>query len=199
MANPSLVSQMRSTYARRVVNSFRDRGIDSSRDRSSLTGRRLLLIPCLIALTLPACAPKPSAVTPSIVGVVTSIEVRQSADPLVHLANGRAFDMTGAEALLGGMPFHGELLVAGGEGESRWYYAATSSAGHPFDAPDCPFTISASDIWEEANAVVFGFGVRLPKDANYLRPTPEKEMYSRAIFCVDADGEVTKALSYEPH
>lgn len=100
--------------------------------------------------------------------------------------------MTGAEALRGGMPFVGELLLAGGTGDDRWFYAATSSAGHPFDAPDCPFTISAGDVWEEPDAMVFGIGLRLPKSGAYVPYEPRKDPYRDAIFCVGRDGEVTR-------
>jgi hypothetical protein len=153
-----------------------------------LAVRRSLLVPCLIALTLPACSPKPTAVTPSIVGVVTSIEVRQSADPLVHLASGQAFDVTGAKALLGGMPFQGELLVAGGEGEFRWYYALRTN-----DDPDCPFLMSDGDAWEEPDAITFAVGLRLFKASDYQRPEPIRDFYDRSLFCVNEQGEITKA------
>lgn len=191
MASPSLVSLVRWHRICRAVNSCRYRWPGPFADQSRLAVRRFLLLPCLIALALPACSGKPSAVTPSIVGVVESSYDELAASPVIRLDDGTTFDTSGAKALRGGRPFHGELLLAGGSGDDRWFYAATSSADQPWASPDCPFTVSAGDVWEEPDAMVFGVGLRLPKAAAYVPYEPRKEPYRDAIFCVNGDGEVT--------
>lgn len=150
--------------------------------------RRFLLVPCLIAFTLPACSPKPSAVTPSIVGVVESSDTDLDVTSVVRLEGGSTFDMAGARALLGGRPFQGELLVAGGEGEFRWYYALRTN-----DDPGCPFLMSDGDAWEEPDAITFAVGLRLFKASDYQRPEPIRDFYDRSLFCVNEQGEITKA------
>lgn len=145
------------------------------------------MVPFVIALTLPACSLKPGAVTPSTVGVVTAIEPRSTADPIYQLRDGSAYDSEGAKPLLGGAPFVGELLVAGGSGNDRWYYALRTNEG---DA-GCPFLMSDGDAWEEPDALVFEMGLRLVKADGYVRPRPIREIYDHSLFCVNKGGQVT--------
>lgn len=199
MARPSLVARVRASSADLTSHTLDEQSATRHLRRSVAAVRGFLLVPFVIALTLPACSLKPSAVTPSIVGVVRSSLTDLDVTSVVTLEDGTTFDMAGAKPLLGGRPFQGELLVAGGSGNDRWYYALPTSKDQPFDSVNCRYTITASDIWEEPDAVVFGFGLRLSKGDVYVRPEPLREMYARGLFCVSEAGEVTKALSYEPH
>lgn len=82
-------------------------------------------------------------------------------------------------------PSVGELLIAGerNDGE-RWYYALTDG-----DRP-CLFYISFSGVWDEADAIVWGFGLRLLKSADYVPPDLVRERYDHIVLCVNERGEV---------
>ncbi len=141
----------------------------------------------ILLWTLPSCSSKPaSAVTPSIVGVVESTNGELNTTTVVRLADGSTFDIAGAEVLVGGRPFYGELLLAGDNGGDRWYY--------PLGSRDlgsaCPFVISDGEAWEEEDAIIFEVGIRLLKAPDYRRPEPQRDVYDRSLFCVNKDGRV---------
>ena len=138
---------------------------------------------CLVAFV--GCSAKPAEpVTPSIVGVVASPDDELIRTPVVRLADGTTLDLTGAEPLLGGAPRSGELLIAGEKDGERWYYALTA------DDFQCPFRVSSHDAWDEPDAIVLGFGLRLVKAVDYEPPALAREYYPGIVLCVNERGEV---------
>ena len=138
---------------------------------------------CLLALV--GCSDKPAdPVTPTIVGVVESSDDELVQTPVVQLSDGTNYDLTGATPLVGRGPRQGELLIAGEQNDGeRWYHALTA------DDSRCPFRVSGK-LWEEPDAVVLEFGLRLLKADDYEPPDLPLESYGGLLLCVNEHGEV---------
>jgi hypothetical protein len=126
--------------------------------------------------------------TPSVVGVINSVERLGNNRVLVTLDGGREVEIALGEATaVGGYPDPraGYLLLYGEELDGAWYVAVSGN-------PSC-FGIGARAI-DHGDAIVFNFGLRVPKAADYDPGSVSGSRYSnpQASFCLNEEGEVTE-------
>jgi hypothetical protein len=151
-----------------------------------------------MVLAMSACTGKPSEVIePRLVGVIESAAA--DGDLLrMTMTDGSALtlDLNRDRPAYGGGLEEGYLLLIAEETEDGLRYVTISNAQ---STEECPFVIEMGDAWEEPGAIVFSeTAFRLQKAATFERPPwQDTERYSeRPSFCLNAQAEVTGALSY---
>jgi hypothetical protein len=148
------------------------------------------------AVLLAGCARQPErdplvpdrVYTPTIVGVVESEEFIGVRSVQLTLDDGRTLQLDlDAATAVGNYPEPepGYLLLYGEEADGPWYVAVSGN-------PSC-FGIGARAI-DEGDAIVFNFGLRVPKADNYDSGSVSGTRYDnpRASFCLNQDGQVTE-------
>lgn len=126
--------------------------------------------------------------SPTVVGVVESEEFVAVRTVSLTLDDGRVFEIDlGAATAVGGYPEPepGYLLLYGEEHDGAWYVAISGN-------PSC-FGIGARAI-DHGDAIVFDFGLRVPKADDYDPGSVSGSRYSnpQAGFCLNERGEVTE-------
>ena len=155
-----------------------------------------LLVMLGLGLVLGGCPQQPQrdplaperVYTPTVVGVVESEEFVDVRTVSLTLDDGRVLEIDlGAATAVGGYaePEPGDLLLYGEERAGAWYVAVSGN-------PSC-FLVGARAI-DHGDAIVFNFGLRVPKAADYDPGSVSGSRYSdpQAAFCLNEAGEVTE-------
>ncbi len=150
---------------------------------------------------LTGCGPSrpDGAPTPTVVGVVQSLDKLPNGHQVAVLDDGTRYDLDAGRNLSGGRQ-PGWLLLAGTD-PAAWYYQVPREASSDL-ASDCPFMLLADYAWEVSDAMLFlvldhagggMVGLRLPRARAFAPP----ELYPRnpwvnQDWCVDTEGQVTR-------
>ncbi len=155
---------------------------------------------CVVGLLMLAwlsgCGPSrpDGAPSPTIVGIVQSLDKLPNGHQVAVLDDGTRYDLDAGRRLSGGR--QADSLLLAGTDRGAWYLSVPP-ATPPDLAPGCPFVLHTVYAWEVSDAMLFlagdgTVGLRLPKALGFTPP----ELYPRnpwvaQDWCVDTRGEVT--------
>jgi len=159
-----------------------------------------VVVGLLVLPVLSGCGPSrpDDARSPTIAGVVQSLDDLSNGYRFAVLADGTRYDLDAGRNLSGGRQT--DWLLLAGTDPAAWYYLVPPAAP-PRLAPDCPFLLQAEYAWEVSDAMLFllgGYagggtvGLRLPKARGFVPYELRGNPWWNQDWCVDTHGEVTR-------
>lgn len=156
----------------------------------------------LILAGLTGCGPSrpDDAPTPTIVGVVQSLDKLPNGHQAAVLADGTRYEPDG-DHRLNAEPQPGVLLLAGTYGNHWKWYLIVPPATSANLAPGCPFVLHTVYAWEVSDAMLIlvkddtgggTFGLRLPKALTFETYELRGNPWFAQDWCVDTRGEITR-------
>jgi len=159
-----------------------------------------LTIGLIMLIGLTGCGPSrpDDARSPTIAGVVQSLEDLQNGHRAAVFADGTRYDLDAGRNMSGGR--QPDWLLLAGTDPLTWYYLVPPT-GPRAREPGCPFELQASYAWEVSDAMLFllgGYagrgtvGLRLPKARGFVPYELRGNPWWNQDWCVDTHGEVTR-------